>query len=604
MKKNKNIICHIQFLVSIGIQFYWLIKLFYLTNVYYASIVSLLFLALTSFFIFFVVNIIYNLIVPYKWIQTDSEYLSFNEPNNMTETNLDLENQCKQVIVTIQIPVYTESFDNVLESTFNNVALAVKKFNETSKHYIVNVFINDDGLQVVPFSEAEKRIKYYKEHLDFFYIGRPKDGRAGKFKKASNMNFCLNQVNNANKYSKMNFSKKIKQYQEQFNFLYSENIDFEIGKYILLLDSDSKIGDNIIQNLINEMEYDEKIGFIQMKTIAKLTTKNNFWEKIIGHFTNIIYNICFLHACSNGFSSPLVGHNCMLKWSVIQKITYDKKLNCENQYIYWDETKVSEDFAMSLNMQSHGYYGKYIYYDCGFTEGVTLNVIDEISKFSKFAYGVNEIIFNPISEWFNEGILNDTFNKFICVDKINLSAKYAMLSYMFSYYSIALAPIFTIINYFMYAYSDKWNDFVNNSFYGFISCVIIFLGAAPISNIIAKIKLGSQDIIKVITDEIVYGICLTLFFGGISYHLLIIIIKHFLNLNASWKTTNKELNLNNKLAIIYSFKLMYFICILLLLLIFILWFVPAFGSYQITSSISIIPLLVTTLLHILMPLIL
>lgn len=59
------------------------------------------------------------------------------------------------------------------------------------------IFICDDGLQVIGAEEREERIAFYANH-NIGWVARPghssaPDGfkRAGKFKKASNMNYGL-----------------------------------------------------------------------------------------------------------------------------------------------------------------------------------------------------------------------------------------------------------------------------------------------------------------------------------------------------------------------------------------------------------------------------
>ena len=59
------------------------------------------------------------------------------------------------------------------------------------------IFINDDGLQLLPQADRDARIAYYTNH-GIGYVARPphdiKPGgfkRAGRFKKASNMNYGL-----------------------------------------------------------------------------------------------------------------------------------------------------------------------------------------------------------------------------------------------------------------------------------------------------------------------------------------------------------------------------------------------------------------------------
>jgi hypothetical protein len=59
------------------------------------------------------------------------------------------------------------------------------------------IFVHDDGLQLISEEERETRITFYSDH-NIGWVARPKhsdepDGfkRAGRFKKASNMNYGL-----------------------------------------------------------------------------------------------------------------------------------------------------------------------------------------------------------------------------------------------------------------------------------------------------------------------------------------------------------------------------------------------------------------------------
>ncbi len=59
------------------------------------------------------------------------------------------------------------------------------------------IFVHDDGLQLVPEEERKKRVEFYADH-NIGWVARPPhsskpDGfkRAGRFKKASNMNYGL-----------------------------------------------------------------------------------------------------------------------------------------------------------------------------------------------------------------------------------------------------------------------------------------------------------------------------------------------------------------------------------------------------------------------------
>jgi hypothetical protein len=60
-----------------------------------------------------------------------------------------------------------------------------------------SIFVHDDGLQIISEEDRQKRIEFYSDH-GIGWVARPphssdQDGfkRAGRFKKASNMNFGL-----------------------------------------------------------------------------------------------------------------------------------------------------------------------------------------------------------------------------------------------------------------------------------------------------------------------------------------------------------------------------------------------------------------------------
>ena len=682
MNRAKHISGFILFLISISLQIYFIVSILRETH---NSIIFVLFIpaffGLSSFFVFFAINIGYNILVPLPWIQTDSYYLSYNKPN------IIFDKTSQETILTIQIPVYTESFDSVLRETFENALELAREYNKIH-NTTINVFINDDGLFVVNENERNKRLTYYSNNQnELFFIARPKENRAGKFKKASNMNFCLNIIENLRPNSLLFLSNF-------FNFEFSSNIEtMKLGKYIFLLDSDSRIrmtnNENLLDSLIKEMEFDPAIGYLQLKTNARTLDRSlmNPWEKTISHFTDNIYDICFYTSCSNGYLSPLIGHNCILNWDIIREklfipvesqviyefenisvqqldnssvssltssslvsslssslvsslssslassslvsslssslasfsskeyfysifsdFTYDienQKSHVFSKKEYWRENKVSEDFALSLDFQLQGYYGKYIFYDCGMTEGVSLNIHDELNKFTKYAYGVNEILFHPLSQWYNIGILNQQFCEFIVSNRISLSTKYVILSYMSSYYALSLSPLLSIVNYFLVGWEDgnRLIQKTNVSFKIFISCIVLFMGGSTLSNILFKLKQQKTPPFDIIKNEIIYGFILNIFFSGMPLHLLEIQLRHFFNFPVSWHTTSKEME--KRLTIVeiikrYPFNYGFSLLTTSIMIVFGLLSHP----YQIRNIEGIIPLAISVGCHVVSPLLL
>ena len=512
----------------------------------------------------------------------------------------------KPVILTIQIPVYTEDFDETLFHTFENVKKFIDYYNNQSLNWKANVLIHEDGLQKVDDDEKKKRIDYYNSFFDCFYIARPLNDRNGKFKKASNMNFGLRQILKINKDDKhFDKNEEWKIQSEKLHFWYKKSnaSSFQIGKYILLVDSDSKFNIYAIPLLIHEMETSPNIGYIQVRTNSIKVVKNT-WENAISHFTNTIYDINFLYACSNGFPAPLVGHNAVLRWSALLAVEsfLNGHRNDEDAWCLWDEIRVSEDFVMSIYLQHLGYYGKYVFYDCGFKEGVSLNIIDEITKLKKYIYGINEIMFYPCNKWLTDGIMSHLYINFLLSNNINFSTKYALLAYMGSYYSLALSPFVTIWYYFIkFLNVNNSQLYITGSLDTIYSCAFIFFGMSVLTNILIKIK---HKFIKRTTPELVYkeicyGLYLTFFYSCVSLHLLSMMLVYFCGLPAKWETTKKEAERLPIRTLIWMYKYLYITGTgFLILIVYGLGFDERYSN---TDPKSVVPLLVLILSHMLFP---
>ena len=99
--------------------------------------------------------------------------------------------------VTIEMPVYKEGLKGVIMPTIESCMAAVRFYEERGG--TASIYVNDDGMQLVKAELAEARQAYY-ELNNIGWCSRPphctEEGerfflRKGKFKKASNMNYCL-----------------------------------------------------------------------------------------------------------------------------------------------------------------------------------------------------------------------------------------------------------------------------------------------------------------------------------------------------------------------------------------------------------------------------
>lgn len=121
---------------------------------------------------------------------TNSRYYSALLPRRITGRTLPH--------VTIQCPVYKEGLASVIAPTVKSIKQAMSTYELQGGS--ANMFINDDGLQIISEEERQARIEFYADH-SIGWTARPKHGedgfvRKGKFKKASNMNYGLMLSNN------------------------------------------------------------------------------------------------------------------------------------------------------------------------------------------------------------------------------------------------------------------------------------------------------------------------------------------------------------------------------------------------------------------------
>lgn len=79
-----------------------------------------------------------------------------------------------------------------------------------------------------------------------------------------------------------------------------------------------------------------------------------------------------------------IRHNAFIRWSALQEMLWVE----DGQKKWWSESHVSEDFEMSLKLQTAGWRVRYATY-CGdgFKEGVSLTIYDELARWKKYAYG-------------------------------------------------------------------------------------------------------------------------------------------------------------------------------------------------------------------------
>ncbi|CAN9431580.1 unnamed protein product [Alternaria alternata] len=464
--------------------------------------------------------------------------------------------------VTVQMPVYKEGLHTVIEPTVRSLKQAISTYELQGGS--ANIFVNDDGMQLLGAEEAQERQEFYDEH-GIGWVARPRHDpkgehgakpfvRPGKFKKASNMNYALRiscrvedlmaQQPRGEGWSQLEENALYKEVMEAVMTEHEGEAwadgNIRIGDYILLVDSDTRVPSDCVLEAVSEMEQGQEVAILQYSS-GVMNVTNNFFENGITFFTNMIYTM-IKFAVAGGDVAPFVGHNAVLRWEAVQKIAYEVTEANGNKYDkFWSEETVSEDFDMSLRLQSVGYIIRLASYKGdGFKEGVSLTVYDELARWEKYAYGCNELIFNPLVYWLTKGPFTKLFRTFI-FSNMPLASKITIMAYIGTYYALGCSWALTMLNYFLIGFFNGWLDhYYINSFRVYFAIVIVFSVLGNIALAVLRHRIEEENIFRGLWTNMKWIPLLTIFLGGISLHVSQALLAHFFSWPLEWGSTSKE----------------------------------------------------------------
>jgi hypothetical protein len=146
------------------------------------SYIRLLLLLLTPVQIFFtlffaqvIVGCLAQMFGPVRQLTINSKFYSARPPPRLQNTILPH--------ITIQCPVYKEGLNSVIAPTVKSIKQAISTYELQGGS--ANMFINDDGLQIIDEEERRARIDFYADH-SIGWVARPRHGdnfvRKGKCK--------------------------------------------------------------------------------------------------------------------------------------------------------------------------------------------------------------------------------------------------------------------------------------------------------------------------------------------------------------------------------------------------------------------------------------
>lgn len=549
----------------------------------------------------------------------NSKYYSGIAPKRL---NRDLIGELPHV--TIQMPVYKEGLISVIEPTVRSLKAAISTYELQGGS--ANIFVNDDGMQLISEEDARARQDFYDEH-NIGWVSRPKHNpkpengetpflRRGKFKKASNMNYALwvsarveDKLLVFPRHDNWTADEEAAAYRAALAEVVAEDEgrtwadgNVRIGDYILIIDSDTRVPKDCFLDAVSEMEQNPQVAIIQFSS-GVMNVTNTFFENGITFFTNLVYT-AISFATANGDVAPFVGHNAILRWSAMQEIAYDDEEDKREKF--WSEATVSEDFDMALRLQTAGYLVRLAAYTGeGFKEGVSLTVYDELSRWEKYAYGCSELIFHPLRYWFTKGPFTPLFRRFIS-SNMPLHSKITIMAYVGTYYAIGSAWALTLLNYFVVGWFNGYLDnYYIHSFSIYFSIIIVFTALGNLALAILRYRISERSLLSAIWECFKWIPMLNLYLGGISLHVSQAILSHLFSIDMSWGATSKEVENTTFFKeipkVLKGFKFTFIFCILCTAMMIVLAeFAPPL--WRITGIVPIYPLCSIVVSHFLVPL--
>lgn len=244
------------------------------------------------FFMQVIISNITQCFGPVNLLNTNSKFYSGKAPKRLDR------NQHALPHVTVQMPVYKEGLSAVIQPTILSIKACISTYELQGG--TANIFINDDGMQLIPEEEAQARREFYDEH-NIGWVARPGHNpkpennekgflRRGKFKKASNMNYGLMISNKVEekllaitRHQGWSQAEELVAYDQCLAQVLEEEEgrawaggNIRMGDYILLIDSDTRVPADCLLDAASEMEQSPEVGILQFNSGVMQVTDSFF----------------------------------------------------------------------------------------------------------------------------------------------------------------------------------------------------------------------------------------------------------------------------------------------------------------------------------------
>ncbi|KAI6361676.1 hypothetical protein MCOR25_006420 [Pyricularia grisea] len=391
-----------------------------------------------------------------------------------------------------------------------------------------------------------------------------------------------------------------------------------MGDYILIVDSDTRVPADFLLDGVTEMDQSPDVAILQY-TSGVLQLTDSYFENGIAWFANLIYS-AITFAVASGDCCPFVGHNALIRWSAIQdSAAYHDEADGREKY--WSESNVSEDFDMAMRLQMAGWTLRYVAYTGtaaaaaeydpaakSFAEGLSLTVYDELARWEKYAYGCSELLFNPLWQWPTRGPFTRRFVSFFLSPNIRLPVKITVISYMGTYFAVAVAWIIALFNFFfMGFFSGLYRSFYLDAFAIYISLLFVFPFMGNVALAAHRYRLGQKSIVGALLENFKWVPMFTIYLGGIPIHMSQAIAAHLLDIDMTWGSTAKEVEevgfVDEMARVLRRFRWTFLMVLAGVALILVCRFLLP-REWQITEFFAIFPLAMVLFCHAALPVVL
>ena len=175
-------------------------------------------------------------------------------------------------------------------------------------------------------------------------------------------------------------------------------------------------------------------------------------------------------------------------------------------------------------------------------------------------------------------------------------------------FALASALLLTMLNYFLVGwFADTLDHAYMSSWQVFVSLIAVFNVMGHVALATLRYRTGERSLLGSLAENFKWTPMLTVFFGGLSYHVSAALLAHLLHVDMQWGATSKEKENSNFFQeipkIVKTFKWMYLFLILVSGgMIYLGQFAPR--GWLIQDFTAIVPLAVNIVSHALTPFVL